>query len=153
MEKDLWTAGILIFGGWAVYLGVMVRSGKWRAPLLYRGFPVLAPVGAFLIAIPMGLGIVTIGLKIVFPEWNLLIPMAIFFITGAILSFWLPDWILPTWLSWLKKNYEHVLAEMFEEARQMGVKKWEEETRTQEGLERWADSVAKKHGWRRKHGL
>ena len=97
----------------------------------------------------MGLGIVTIGLKMVFPEWNLLIPMAIFFITGVILGLWLPDWILPMWFRWLVENYEHVLGEMFEEARQMGVKKWEKETGTQAELERWADSVAQKHGWQR----
>ena len=142
MEKDLWAAGIFLFGGWAVYLGIMVRLGKQRDLLMYRGFPVLASPGAFLIAIPMGLGIVTIGVKMVFPEWNLLIPMAIFFITGVILGLWLPDWILPMWFRWLVENYEHVLGEMFEEARQMGVKKWEKETGTQVELERWADSVA-----------
>ncbi len=151
MEKFIWTTGILMFGGWAVYLGIMVRSGKWRTPLLYRGFPVLASPGAFLIAIPMGLGIITIGLMIIFPEYNdpLTVPLVFFFLTGIILSFWLPDWLLPNWFRWLVNNYEHVLSEMFDEAHQMGIKRWEKETQTQAELEIWADNVAKEHGWQR----
>jgi hypothetical protein len=47
------------------------------------------------------------------------------------------------------KNYEPVLGDMFEEARKMDIKEWDAQTRTQEGLERWADSVARKHGWQR----
>ncbi len=62
---------------------------------------------------------------------------------------WQPRWLKPVWLCWLEDNYGEMLDEMFEEVRQMGVKKWEKETRTQADLERWADSVAKEHGWRR----
>ncbi len=151
MEKALWTAGIFLFGGWAVYLGIMVRLGKWRDLLMYRGFPVLASPGAFLIAVPIGLGFITIGLAMLFPEYSvpLGIPLLFFLLTSIIFGLWLPDWILPVWFRWLVKNYEHVLGEMFEEARQMGVKKWEKETRTQADLERWADRVAQKHGWQR----
>jgi hypothetical protein len=146
---DELTLGILGFGLFTVWLGVMVRIGKLRWLFFGGSFPVLSPVGVFLIAVPIGLGIVTIGLKIVFPEWKLLIPMAIFFLTGVILSLWAPDWILPRWMSWLMNNYEHVLPEMIEEVRQIGAIKWERETRTQAELERWADRVAQKHGWQR----
>ena len=125
MEKDLWTAGIFLFGGWAVYLGIMVRLGKQRDLLMYRGFPVLASTGAFLIAVPFGLGVITIGLTMIFPEYSgpFTIPLIFFLLTAMILGLWLPDWILPMWFRWLVKNYEHVLGEMFEEARQMGGKR------------------------------
>ncbi|MCB8923677.1 MAG: hypothetical protein H6662_18985 [Ardenticatenaceae bacterium] len=148
---DELTLGILGVGLLMVWVGIMVRIGKLRWLFFGGGFPVLAPVGAFLIAVPMGLGIMTIGLMIIFPEYNdpLTIPLLFSFLTGVILSFWLPDWILPMWLSWLRKNYDHVLDEMFEEVRQMGVKKWERETRTEVDLAQWADSVAQKHGWQR----
>lgn len=154
MPKDVFwlTVGIFAFGLWAVYLGIMVRLGKWRSLLLYRGFPVLAPTGAFLIAIPMGLGIIAIGFMMVFPDNKDLIgiPMLVFSLSGVILSFWLPDWLLPDWFRWLIENYEHVLSEMFEEAWQMGLKEWEKETRTQAGLENWAKHVAEKRGLRSK---
>jgi hypothetical protein len=149
MGKDLWTAGIFLFGGWAVYLGIMVRLGKWRAPLMYRGFPVLASPGTFLIAIPIGLSFIIIGLEIVFPDKNLTILGLVLFFATIILGFWMPNWLFPKWFQWLMKNYEPVLGQMFEEARQMGIKEWEKHTRTQGGLERWADSVAQKHGWQR----
>jgi len=97
----------------------------------------------------MGLGFITIGLNLIFPEIDFFIPLAFFSLVAVILGFWTPNWLLPSWLRWLMENYEHVLDGMFEEARKVGVKQWEKETRTQEGLERWADSVAKKHGWRR----
>jgi hypothetical protein len=147
---DELTLGILGVGLFMVWLGVMVRVGKLRWLFFGGSFPVLSPVGAFLIAVPMGLGVVIIGLMIIFPRYDPLgILLGFFSLSGAILSFWLPDWILPMWLSWLRKNYDHVLEGMFEEVRQMGAKKWEQETRTQAELERWADSVAQKHGWQR----
>jgi hypothetical protein len=154
-EKTLLTLGIFAFGLFAVYLGVMVRIGKWRRLFLGGSFPVLAPVGAFLLAIPIGLGVITIGLMMVWPEHNdpLTIPLVFFVLTTIILSFWTPDWIVPTWLRWLKNNYEHVLGEFFEEARQMGIKEWQEETQTQTGLENWAKRVAKKNGWKSKTEL
>jgi hypothetical protein len=148
---DELTLGIFGVGLFMVWLGVMVRVGKLRWLFFGGSFPVLSPVGVFLIAVPMGLNVMTIGLLIIFPEYKdpLTIPLLFFFLISAILSFWLPDWLLPRWMSWLMNNYEHVLHEMIEEVRQMGAKKWEKETRTQAELERWADSVAQKHGWQR----
>jgi len=131
------TLSIVGFGLFMVWIGTMVRIGRLRWLFFGGSFPVLSPVGAFLIAVPMGLGIITIGLKMIVPDWNLLIPMTIFFSTGVILSFWLPDWMLPMWLSWLMNHYEHVWNEMSEEIRQRGVKKWEKETRTQPARARW----------------
>jgi hypothetical protein len=151
MEKFLWTLGVFVFGFYMIYDGVMVRLGKSRRKFLGGSFPVLAPREIFVLAIPIGLGIVTIGFMIVFPEWVGLLnyPGLFFFFTTIILGFWAPGWIKPDWLRWLDDNYGHVRDELLREANKMGVKQWEEETRTQEGLERWADSVARKHGWRR----
>lgn len=153
MEKTIWTLGIFALGLFFIYMGIMVRIGKWRRQLMFRGFPVLASPVFFLIAIPLGLSLVIIGLKIIFPEWDLLIPLAICFFSAMILSFWMPDWLFPKWFRWLMNKYEHVLGEMFEEAHQMGVKEWEAQTSTQEDLEQWADSIARKHGWRRSNRL
>ena len=150
MENPLLTFGMLAFGLFTTWLGVMVRIGRLRWLFFGGSFPVLAPVGAFLIAIPMGLGFIIIGLKLVYPEMDLLIPLAFFFLTGVVLSFWTPNWLLPNWMRWLMENYKHVLDGMFEEVRQMGVKQWEKETQTQDGLERWDDKVARKKGWRRR---
>ncbi len=154
-EKFLLMLGIFSFGFFAIYLGIMVRIGKWRHLFLGGSFPVLAPVGSFLIAIPMGLGFITIGLMGVLPEYKdpLTIPLLFFVFSAVILGFWTPDWIFPTWLCWLQNNYEHVLGDLFEEARQMGIKEWEEETQTQTGLESWAKRVAKKRDWMNKGEL
>lgn len=151
MEKKFWTLGIFAFGVLAVWLGIMVRMGKLRWLFFGGTFPILAPVGAFLIAIPTGLGIITIGLMLLFPEYKdpLTIPMLFFGLIAVVLGFWTPSWLLPAWLYWLMKNYEPVLGQIFEEARKMGIKEWEAQTRTQAELEAWADSVVKKHGWRR----
>lgn len=145
------TGGIFALGLSAISLGVIVRMGKLRWLFLGGSFPVLAPLGAFLIVIPMGLATITIGLMMVFPKYNdlLTIPLILFGIIGVILGFWMPGWVQPFWLRWLNRNYGHVLGEMLQEANQMGAKKWEEATRTQEDLEQWADGVAKKHGWQR----
>lgn len=153
MEKFFLTLGILAFGLFAIWLGTMVRLGKLRWLFLGGSFPVLAPLGAFLIAIPVGLLFIIIGLMMVFPEQNdpLTIPLVILFFAAIILGFWMPSWIQPTWLRWLHENYDHVLGEMLQEASQMGAKEWERATRTQEELEQWADRVAKKHGWQRRH--
>jgi hypothetical protein len=147
MEKSLVTIGLFLFGLWEVCTGVMVRSGRWRGLLLYRGVAIVAPTGAFLIAIPMGFGTIAIGLMIVFPGNDLIGLIMIFaFLSGVILSFWAPDWLFPEWAQWLMNNYDNVLHIMLEEAQQMGVKEWEEETRTLAGLENWAKRVAEKRG-------
>ena len=150
-EKFLLTLGIFAFGFFAVYLGIMVRTGKLRWLFFGGSFPILAPVGVFLIAIPIGLGFITIGLMGVFPEIKdpLTIPLLFFGITAVILGFWTPNWIQPMWMRWLIKNYEHVLDQMFEEVRQMGVKKWEIQTQTQTDLASWADEIAHRNGWQR----
>ncbi len=62
---------------------------------------------------------------------------------------WQPWWLKPAWLRWLEENYGDVLEDLFAEARAMGMRKWAEQVKTQEGLERWADGVAQKHGWQR----
>ncbi|MBE7552687.1 MAG: hypothetical protein HS126_16580 [Anaerolineales bacterium] len=154
-EKFLLMLGIFSFGFFAIYLGIMVRMGKWRHLFLGGSFPVLAPVGSFLIAIPTGLGFITIGVMIIFPEYKdpLTIPLLFLGFVAVILGLWTPNWLLPDWLHWLMENYEHVLSGMFEEVRQMGIKRWEEETQTQTGLENWAKRVAKKHGWMSKKEL
>ncbi len=151
MEKNFWTFGIFAFGLFAVWLGIMVRMGKLRWLFFGGNFPILAPVGAFLIAIPMGLGIITIGLMVVFPEYNdpLTIPMLFFGLTAVVLGFWTPNWLMPNWMSWLMNNYEHVLDGMFDEVHKMGVKQWEQKTQTQAELVAWADEVARKNGWQR----
>ncbi len=149
MEKSFWTLGIFVFGLFTIWLGVMVRMGKLRWLFFGGNFPIVAPVGAFLIAIPMGLGFITIGLMIVFPERDFFIPLAFFSLIGVVLSFWTPNWLMPNWMSWLMNNYEHVLDGMFDEVHKMGVKQWEQKTQTQAELVAWADEVARKNGWQR----
>lgn len=67
----------------------------------------------------------------------------------AAILVWPPRWLKPAWLQWMEDNYGHVLEEMFAEARQMGAHTWEAQVRTRADLEKWADSVAQRHGWRR----
>lgn len=70
------------------------------------------------------------GLEMIVPDWNLLISMTIFFYRCHFK-------LLTTRLdatNVAKLAYEHVLSEMFEEIRQIGVKKWEKETSTQAEL-------------------
>jgi hypothetical protein len=151
MEYYIITFGIFAFGFYVTYTGIMVRLGRLRKLFLGGSFPVLAQREIFVLSIPMGLGIITVGLTIIFPGWQKALTILLWFFscTTVILGFWAPGWIKPDWLRWLDDNYGHVREEMFRAARQIGVDKWEEATHTQEGLEHWADSVAQKHGWRR----
>ena len=41
------------------------------------------------------------------------------------------------------------LEKMFKAARQMGVRQWEAQVKTQAGLEQWADDIARKKKWKR----
>ncbi|MCP4363107.1 MAG: hypothetical protein GY796_34330 [Chloroflexi bacterium] len=151
MERFLWTVGIFAIGLYMIYSGVIVRLGKSRKQFVGGSFPVLAPREIFVLSIPIGLGVVTIGFMIVFPEWGDLLnyPAGFFFLITVILGFWAPGWVKPDWLRWLDDNYGHVRDEMLQEANKMGAKQWEKETRTQADLEAWADEVARRNGWQR----
>ena len=153
MEKFFWTIIILAVGLYIIGEGVMIRCGRLRKRFIGGSFPVLAPRDIFLIAIPIGLQILVIGFMIILPNSKILTVVGgVSFLSAIILGIWRPDWLKPSWLRWLENNYAHVRDEMFREANQMGAKKWEDATCTQEGLEHWADSVAKKHGWSRRWG-
>jgi predicted membrane protein len=144
--------GILGFGFTFTFLGIMLRMGKLRWIYAGRSLPVYAQREVANVFIPIGLGIFVIAFLVAFPDLKDLFtyPLAFLFFTYLVLAVWQPEWLKPAWLRWLEKNYGHVLEEMFAEARAMGRRNWAEQVKTQESLERWADSVAQKHGWQRR---
>jgi hypothetical protein len=144
--------GGVAFGFAAILLGIMLRLGKLRVIYTLRSLPVYAQREIFNVAIPIGLGWFAIVLPIAFPgikDWADYALYFSFFATVT-LAIWQPWWLKPTWLRWLENNYGHMLEEMFAEARAMGRRNWAEQVKTQEGLERWANSVAQKHDWQRR---
>jgi hypothetical protein len=144
--------GAIAFGFAAIFLGVILRSGKFRSIYTLRSMLVYAQREILNVCIPIGLIWIAIALPIAFPDsrdWADYILYISFFAT-IVLGIWQPWWLKPAWLRWLENNYGDVLEEMFTEARAMGRRNWAEQVKTQEGLERWADSVAKKRGWQRR---
>ena len=119
-------AFLFTLGGTAVGVGVLMRLGilkGWFAIKSSAGHPTLS---SGLALIPIGLGFIAIGILFkarllgilgtyasldiitctVFPLW----------LFGIVLAVWQPDWILPDWYRWLKKNHSEILPLLREEA-------------------------------------
>ena len=143
--------GILIFGCAMIIWGVALLLGKLRWVYVGQSIPVYAQREVLHLSIPIGVGLISIVLPIIYPntkDWA--DPLLLFsFFATVILAIWQPWWLKPAWLRWLEDNYGDILEEMFAEARAIGRFNWAKQVRTQSDLEAWADSVAKKHGWQR----
>jgi hypothetical protein len=144
--------GLFAFGFATVFLGIMLCLGKFRWAYAGQSILVYAQREIINVSIPGGLNFLVIALMVIRPDLKdwLTYPLAFFFFTTLILAVWQPWWLKPAWLRWLEGNYRNVLEEMFAEARAMGRRNWAEQVKTQEGLERWANRVAQKHGWQRR---
>jgi hypothetical protein len=156
--RDFLVLGICMGGMSIAFLtfGILARLGYFKGVYVSKGFPVLVPKELVYAMVPFGLmiGLLAI-LPLIPPIDELRMKIVIYFgpplwIIGGIFAIWQPRWLKPAWLRWLEDNYGHVREGMFEEARQMGARNWEAQVRTQTDLERWADSVAQKNGWRRR---
>jgi hypothetical protein len=66
-------------------------------------------------------------------------------IISVALSIWQPLWLKPKWLRWLETHHGSVLALLQEEARKEEWSVWQNQVRTQEGLEEWVEEVRRKH--------
>jgi hypothetical protein len=138
-----------------IIVGLWVRLGGLKGIHLFKGIPAILPSGYIYAAFPVGFWLIGIGIASLWPQssWTQDVvgggAIACLLISVLLMA-WKPNLLKPFWLRWLEENYGHVLGELFEEARLMGVKEWEEETRTQEGLEAWANEVARKNGWQRR---
>lgn len=63
-----------------------------------------------------------------------------------LLAIWPPRWSKPKWLQWLEKEHDDIKALLWEDARTRGKWEWQQQVRTQEGLEAWVEEVRGKHG-------
>lgn len=77
-----------------------------------------------------------------------LIIIVTLFVLPLVCLVWQPRWLKPAWLQWLEDNYGPGLEKMFAAARKMGPGQWEAQVKTQDDLERWADSVARQYKWK-----
>ena len=145
--------GFIIVGVLFISTGVMLRIGRWRVFYTIESMPVYAQREIFNVAIPIGIGAIAIAMPIGVPGSRVWADPLLYisFPVTMILAIWQPWWMKPAWLRWLEDNYFHVIDAMFAEARKMGRRAWSEQVKTQEGLETWAHSVAKKNGWQRLH--
>lgn len=143
----------MVIGLVIVGLGIAGRMGFLKRVYIKKGVPgVYSKTGVYAL-VPFGLAFMALGVDVACesPEllgqsllqWMFLVLMAV----GVAFLVWQPRWLKPAWLQWLEFHYGHVLEEMLEEARGMGIGKWEAHVRRHEDLERWADSVAESHGW------
>lgn len=79
-----------------------------------------------------------------------LVVLVVLFVLPLAALVWQPRWLKPAWLQWLEANYDgRVLEKMFEQARQMGPRRWEAQVKTQTDLEWWAERTAQKNKWKR----
>ena len=156
--QDFLVFGVCLGGMSITFLtfGTLARLGYFKGVYAGKGFPVLVPRELVYGMIPFGLmvGIFAI-LPLIPPTNELRMKIVIYlvpplWIIAGILAVWQPHWLKPAWLRWLEDNYGHVQEAIFAEARQMGIRNWETQVRTDEDLKRWADSVARKHGWQRR---
>jgi hypothetical protein len=142
--------GLFTFG-----FGLAARFGYLKRMFITKGIPGIYPRSTVYALMPLGIFFIAFFPLFLWAGENALdrAPSAIVFFGLAILVVvslvWQPRWLKPAWLRWLEDNYGHVRVGMFEEARQMGARNWEAQVATQADLERWADSVARKHGWQR----
>jgi hypothetical protein len=140
---------ISIIGLCCLAIGLATHFGYLKFFFIARTIPGIYPRSSVYTLIPLGI----LFLSSLVSIWvGVRIAQAVFYVSIAsilILLIWQPRWLKPIWLRWLEDNYGHVLELMFEEARQMGVRTWEAQVKTQADLEAWADSIAKKHGWQR----
>jgi hypothetical protein len=139
----------LVIGLFCLIVSLAARLGYLKFFFVIKGVPGIYPKSLIYALIPLGLLFL---FALIFSELEKVLANVVLFIlmiVVVITLMWQPGWLKPAWLRWLEDNYGHVLEEMFEEARQMGVHNWEAQVKTQADLERWADSVAEKHGWQR----
>lgn len=138
-----------------ISLGVATRFGYSKRLFITKGIPGVYPRYSVYALIPIGSAFLSaLFFRYVFgPNWSdngfYMAIFVLLMLLALITLFWQPHWLKPYWLRWLEDYYGHVLEEMFEEARQMGAHEWEAQVSTQADLERWADQVAQKYGWRR----
>jgi len=149
---ETWMFFVVVIGSVSFGLGIVARLGRLKRTFITKGIPIIHPKTLVYALIPTGL------FFLLMPLWGsedllgrtssfiLFLVLQLLIVTTLI---WQPYWLKPSWLQWMENNYGHVLDDMFEEARQMGGYNWEAHVKTQDGLEKWADSVAKEHGWHR----
>jgi hypothetical protein len=143
-------AGLVLFGlGLAARLGYLKRMfiQKRTTGLVsrYTGYA-LMPAGLFLLSFyPLFLWK---GDRPTDDVSSFLV-LTVLFVLPLITLVWQPGWLKPAWLQWLEAHYGPVLEKMFKEARQMGLRQWEAQVKTQADLEWWADRTAQKHKWKR----
>ena len=109
-------------------------------------------VNKLLLGIPgilLGLLCLFIAFLVVFPksqrsELFAYIGIPLLFLM-VMLAEWQPTWILPKWLRWLKKEHGDIISILWDEARKRDRWEWEEQVRTQQGLEAWVAEVRHKH--------
>ncbi len=143
------STGLIIVGTALLIFGILVRSGRHKRWYLYKGDPALSPKEFAFVCIPFGLMILIMGIAALLPTpearqaifWGVVFPLGI---AVAVLLFWPPAWIKPSWLRWLEKNHKGILLLLVEDARE--TPDWEQRVATQAGLEAWVAEVRRKHG-------
>ncbi len=141
--------GLVLFGlGLAARLGYLKRmfirektTGAYSRNTAYT----LMPAGLFLLSfypISLWTGDGPMGDPLA------LAILAVLFALPLVTLVWQPTWLKPAWLQWLEANYGPMLEKMFKAARQMGIPQWEDQVKTQAGLEQWANAVVQKKKWK-----
>lgn len=133
-------------------LGLYIRAGGFKTWYLARGTPIIIPRAIQNMLIPLGLSF--IAAEVITSD---LIPtkspgdvffwiVMSMFIASIALGIWNPRWLQPRWLVYLEDEYGTVMWHLLQEAAQ-DPKRWEQQVRTQEDLETWAEETRKKLGY------
>lgn len=139
-SQDIVSVLLLSLGIFFLGQGILMRLGILKYWFATKRVPTLViPDFAFGL-IPVGLALVVLGLT---PKMDWLV--SIFMGLGVVFTLWTPRWLKPAWLCWLEDNYGDLMPQLRQDAQRIGRWQWQRMVRTQEGLERWAESVRQRH--------
>lgn len=143
----------LIIGLLMIGYGVRLRMGHnktwYMNPSMLAGSYVYAfiPLGimSFLFGLAGVLRLIFAGDGILVVTRTLLILCPLVLVAGLLVPLvW--DYMKPDWLAWLQRHHGDIIELLVEDAREMGLDKWEQRVDTQKGLEQWVSEVRRKHG-------
>ena len=130
-------------------IGLVMRLGYMKRLYLAQGASFLIPKVVKYIFLPFGASWMMVSLLVFVPlEYRAILFRSIFgpmLVLTLILAVWQPNWLLPYWLSYLRKTYGYGMTErLLMEAGRDPL--WFKKVKTHEGLVAWAEETAAKSG-------
>ena len=137
----------LYLGLVAIGIFLIVKTGVIKSWFILKTLPGLLSSRMMYAMLPFGISFLLVAIVVSLPNYDPknsnLLTLALLFgpVLGFLFMYRPPNWLDPKWLQWLKKEYGYCLDILIEEAQLMNRWDWERQVRTQEGMQRWIDTV------------